>query len=176
MSTELADEPPVDVDRSPARLSSSLATVAAGVAVTTSAPLSAFGLPLGVGGFAVFVVALFVNGSRALLWLGTVGIFAGALVTGATAAAPSGLLLTSVAAMVVAWDVGQNAIGVGEQLGRNAPTWRVELVHAAASTAVAALVAGVAYAVFLAGTGGQPVLALLLLLGAGLLLTWALRS
>lgn len=176
MSVELAEEQSIDVDTGPARLSSAVATLAAGVAVLTSAPLSVFALPLGLGGFAVFFAALFGSGSRSLLWVGTVGIFAGAVVAGAMAAAPPALLLTSVAAMVLAWDIGQNAISVGEQLGRGAATWRIEVVHAAASTVAAVLMVVATYAVFWIGTGGQPITALLLLLAAGLLLTWALQS
>lgn len=176
MSADLVDEPPVEVDRSPARLSSALAAAAAAIAVATLAPLATLALLLGSGGFVVFVIGLFASGSRGVLWLGTAGIVAGALTAGAVAGVPPALLLTSVVAAVLAWDIGQNAISVGRQLGRDAPTWRAELVHAAASTVVAVLLAGTAYAVFRAGTGGQPVLALLLLLAAGVLLTWALRS
>jgi hypothetical protein len=176
MSADLVDDPPVEVDRGPARLSSALATAAALLAVLTTAPLSTLALPLAVAGFATFLLALFATGSRGLLWLGSVGIFGGALVAGGIAGAPPVLVLASVAAMVLAWDLGQNAIGMGEQLGRHAVTWRAELFHAAASSVVAAVVGGVAYVVYRLGTGGQPVLALVLLLAAGVLLTWALRS
>jgi uncharacterized membrane protein YbaN (DUF454 family) len=176
MSAELGDQVPVEVDRGPARLSSALATIAALLAVLTSAPLSVLAVLLGGVGFVVLAVALFARGSRRLLWLGTVSIFGGALDAGARAAAPPALVLTSVAAVLLAWDVGQNAISVGEQLGRGAETWRAELVHAAVSTVVAVLVAVAAYAVFGLGVGSPPVLAVLLFVGASLLLTWALDS
>jgi hypothetical protein len=155
MSVELAEEGAVEVDTSPARLSSAVATVAAALAVLISAPLSVFALPLGVGGFVVFLVALFGAGSRSLLWFGCVALFVSVVVAGTLGSGPPALLLTSVAATLLAWDIGQNAISVGEQLGNGATTWRSEVVHGAAD---------------------QPVTALLLLLAAGLLLTWALRS
>jgi hypothetical protein len=56
------------------------------------------------------------------------------------------------------------------QLGREADTRRVEVVHLVGSAAVAAAAATVGYGVYLTAGGGQPVAALLLLLLAGVIL------
>jgi len=74
------------------------------------------------------------------------------------------------------WDFGEQAINVGEQLGREADTERLELTHAAASTIIAVAAGGVGYGIYLAGAGNQPMTALVFLLVAAVALTSALRS
>lgn len=73
------------------------------------------------------------------------GLLAGAV---ATAAHPPLVVALVVGALVV-WDVGEFAVRVGEEVGRDADTTRVEAIHAAGSVGVglvAALVAGGAWA------------------------------
>lgn len=158
------------MDDSPARLSAAIAVGAALVAAAASA-FSVAALGVGTLGAAVVGVALFV-GSRRVLGLGVFGVLGGVGVAGLTGAPPEPLLVASAAA-AVAWGVGENAIGMGEQLGRGADTTRAELVHAGGTIAVtglAAVVATVAYRL----SGPRPSLALVTLLLGAVLLVLAL--
>jgi hypothetical protein len=53
--------------------------------------------------------------------------------------APPAFVFGTVAAGMVAWDVGEYGVGLVDELGRGAPTARVELVHVAASVGVGLL-------------------------------------
>lgn len=93
-----------------------------------------------------------------------------ALLLGGVLGTPTELLVIATGATILAWDVGDHALVVGEQLGRNARTERLVLVHAATSLAVAVVGSAVAYTVFRLVGGGRPLLAaVLLLLGATIL-------
>lgn len=159
-------------DRTPSRAGRALATVAG---VLAAVPL------LGGPGFLVAVAGLvalalgLLWGSRALLKVGATGLFGGVLLAGLTGTPPAALLLATGAA-VVAWDVAENAVGLGEQLGRVAPTARAELVHAAGSAVVAAAGAALAYLAFRAVGGPNPVAALVVLLFAGVALATGLEE
>lgn len=158
------------VSRAPARLSSGVAIGAALVA-TLAAALGA-SVAAGAGALGVLLAALaLVRGSRRVLGAGVAALLLGILLSGVAGGSTESLLVAMVAT-VAAWDVGENAINVGEQLGREANTRRLELTHVASGTAFGAGVAGVGYAIYEAATGGQPASAVaLLLLGAVLLLS-----
>lgn len=83
-------------------------------------------------------------------------------------------LLASLAAAVVAWDAGEQAINLGEQLGRNARTWSVEVSHTAGTTAFGGLAIGAAMTIHRADVTGLPIESLLLLLAAAVVLMVAL--
>jgi hypothetical protein len=83
-------------------------------------------------------------------------------------------LLVSLAAAIVAWDAGEQAINVGEQLGRTARTWPSEVVHSLGSTVYGALSVGTAVVLFQADVTGLPLESLLLLLAAAVVLMVAL--
>ena len=85
-------------------------------------------------------------------------------------------MLVGLVMAVVAWDVGQHAVGLGEQVGRAGPTVRAELVHAGTSLGIAGGTAGIAYLLFVAGAGNQPTTALVALLLAAVLIVLALRN
>lgn len=168
----MADAPGEGLDRRPSRLGRSIAILAGVLAVV---PLFVVGGALVAGALGVAVLAVgLVRGSRLAVSAGAVGLLVGVLLAGVLGAAPEPLVF-STAATVVAWDVAENAVGLGEQLGRGADTRRAELVHAAGSAALAAGTAGLGYAAFRAVAGPQPVAALVLLLFAGVVLTAALR-
>lgn len=162
------------IDRSPARVSQLLSIIAASVAVGASALFGGVGALGGILGL-LFVAVGVVRGSRRLVTVGSfvllLGILAGSLV-----AAPPELLIPGAIATVLAWDFGEQAINVGEQLGREADTQTLEVMHAASSTVIGITAGGVGYGMYLAGSGGQPVTALVLLLIAALALTSALRA
>jgi hypothetical protein len=138
-----------------------------------SGPFDTIALGLcGVG--TALVLASFVRGSRAGLTAGCAGLLFGALGAGVQDA-PTVVVLFSVTTSVLAWDVGQTAIDIGEQLGRESETRRLELLHLTGSTAVGTATGVVGYLSLQLGTGGQPVSVLLGLLVAALLLLAGLR-
>lgn len=79
------------------------------------------------------------RGSRLLVKVGTGGLFLCVVFAGLFREAELSLLLLAGAGTVLAWDGGDYAIGVGEQLGRQARTWRLETAHLLASALVSAI-------------------------------------
>ncbi|WP_439025781.1 DUF7519 family protein [Haloarchaeobius sp. DT45] len=168
---------PAEIDRRPVRLSAVVA-LGAGAFAALAAVLTA---SAGVIGGAIGMLALapgVVLGYRRLVHLGAVGLLGGLVFAGATGSGPSAelLMLVGTTATVLAWDVGQNAIGLGEQLGRETETTRAELAHIGGSVTVGVLTAGTAFGVYQVATEGQPLVALALLLVAVVILTTALRQ
>ncbi|WP_238392128.1 DUF7519 family protein [Halorussus amylolyticus] len=163
-----------EIDRSPALLSAALSVSVAAISAGTTAFTSSVGLAVGGAGF-VLVAAAVVRGSRRAVTLGATALLVGALAGGLTTALAH-LLLPGVIAAVLAWDFGEQAINVGEQLGREADTAQLEATHAAASTVVGVGGGGLGYAIYLGSSGGQPVTALVFLLVAVVVLTSALRN
>lgn len=160
------------IDRSPARLGRWASIVAALVALASSGLYSWVALAVGVLGLGLLVVGLG-RGIDGPVTGGAFCLFVGAIVAGAQGA-PVGPVLIGATAAVLAWDFGGSAIGVGAQLGRDADTARLETVHIAASALVGVVVAGVGFGLYRAGTGGKPVVALVLLVIAAVLLVEAL--
>lgn len=120
---------------------------------------------LGGGYVAVLGVPLALVGvrrtSRLALAAGVLVLFAGVSLAGFSEADP-GVVLLAMAGTVLCWDVGENAISLAEQL-RVSAGGRVEIVHAAASTLIVGGVTVGGYIVFLLASGGQPGVALSLL-------------
>lgn len=155
------------VERMPARPSAWFALTGAVVAVGATAP-SIVGVVPALGGVVGLFVALRRGSHRALVW-GVSGLFGGVLLAGVVGV-PSIVLVIAAIGTVVAWDSGEHALGLGDQLGDAGPTTRSQLVHGA-STAAVATVAGIgSYALYLVGTGGRPTVALVLLLAGALAL------
>jgi len=162
----------VRLDPRPSRTGTALAGLVGLVAVV---PQAVGGPAVAVGGPGLIaLVAGLRRGVDRLVSLGVLGLLLGVLIAGAVGV-PAELLLVSVAASAVAWDVAAQAVSLGEQVGRGADTARAELVHAAGSAIVATVAVAAAYLVFQAVTGG-PVLALALLLLGGILLASVLRG
>jgi hypothetical protein len=163
-----------EIQRSPPPLGSSVALVSATVGLLATALAS-----VGAAGPSALGVLLVVLGlsraSRRLVTLGGVALFVGVLVAGVRGGGPE-LLLVAALGTVLAWDVGEHAIGIGEQLGRDADSSRAVLVHAATTLLVGAFGAAVCYAAFLVVGGGQPVSALVFLLLGAVALVAALRG
>lgn len=164
-------EEPVTIEHAPTKISSAIALIA-GVTVVLA-------LGGGIGSAAAIVGVLFIglgflNNSRRPVSVGAFFLLAGVLVAGISGQGPGGLLLGMIAT-VLAWDVGEHAITVGEQLGRNAPTARVELTHAIGTAVAGILTAGVGITIFRFATGGQPIAALVFLLAAALAFILAIQ-
>lgn len=159
------------VGRRPAGLGRALVVLAATLAGLVAAVYS---LPAGlVGALGVVGVTAGVTvGTRRVVTLGGLALLCGVLWAGLDGA-PAVALLVGVGATVFAWDVGGFAVDLAAQLGREAPTVRVEALHAAGTGAVVAGTAGLGYGVYRTAAG-YPVAALLLLLVAGIALLAAL--
>jgi len=162
-----------EIDRRPAPLSAVLAIAASAIAAIAASTGSPAGGALAGIGVAVVAPGVVV-GSRRLVHADALALVTG-IVLGGTGDAPELWTLTATVAAVVAWDAGQNAISLGEQLGREADTARAEVAHATGTVAVGSLTAGVAYALYLGAGGNQPLSAVVLLLVAVVVLVGALR-
>lgn len=160
------------IDRAPSRLSSVLALVAAVVTTAASAYSPwAFGPSL-LGGL-VLAVGL-AAGDRTAVTAGSGVLVAGVLV-GGVVGAPVAPTLVGVTGALLAFDFGRTALAVGEQLGREAPTARLELVHATGSLLVGlGLVTG-GMLVHGAAAGTQPTTAVFGLVVAAVVLLVALQ-
>ena len=104
---------------------------------------------------------------RRLVTTGAAVVFVNVLTSGVVHGAPATALLAAAVATVLAWDFGEQAVNLTEQVGRDAETWTAELAHGAGSLAVG--VAGVGLAVgfqTLAVTGLSLAVLALLLAGA----------
>lgn len=157
----------------------SLSAVGVGVALTPSTRVTErvelVGL-LGIPLIALGVVPLSRRFARRLVSAGTAFLVVGTVASGLLRG--TGLdpvpLLASLAAAVVAWDAGEQAIGLGEQLGRRARTWPVEAAHTAGTACVGGLGVGAAMLVQGVNVTDLPIEALLLLLAAAVALLVAL--
>lgn len=164
------------VDHTPARLSSLVAVFAALVAAL-SITLASIPLGLVFGGMGVVFVALGVyTGYRAAVTAGAALAFIGVLLVGLIVGASVEVLLAGTVAIIVAWDVGENAIGIGEQVSGDARTGHAEAVHVAATLVVGVVSSGLVYGVSSAASGGKPVTSLFLLLGGTMLVGWLVRE
>lgn len=163
-----------DRTRRPTIVASATALVAALVAVSLLAASSSNGLVLGVAGLACVVVGL-QRGSHAAHDVGCLVVFFGVVAAGVGADVVETTLVAAVAT-VVAWDTGGSAIDLGEQLGREAKTRRLEIVHAASTVLVGLSTVTIGYALYVSTAGGQPIAALFLLLLAATLVTVGLGT
>jgi len=173
---DVGREAPVEINDDPAVVSGAISVFAALLAVLVVTPFFGFAVPLGLLGLLFLGVGVFGEGSRRWVSLGVTSVFIALVLVGALGAATPLTLVVGSVALFVAWDVGQHAVTVGEQFGRGVPTRRGEVVHAAATSLVGVLGAGIAYGIFQFGTGGQPALAVILMLLGVVGLVWALRD
>jgi hypothetical protein len=161
------------VTRGPSALSGSVALLAGAVSLLGSTLGATDALPVALLGVTVLGVGVY-RSSRRGVTVGAGALLAAAVVSGVRGAGPEPLLV-GVLGSLVAWDVAEHGIGVGEQLGRETDTRRVELVHAASSLLVGSAGGAVGYLVFSLSAGGQPVSALVFLLVGVVALVAALR-
>ncbi|GAB3674463.1 DUF7519 family protein [Halopiger thermotolerans] len=172
--TEDADSASVDVTRKPTRVAGIAAGLAALVAAFAGGVGATAGLAFGVLGAGVLGAALVV-GHRTAADVGGAALFFG-VVAGGLEGAPVAATVAGTIATVLAWDFAHTAIDVGEQLGREARTIRLEAVAIGSSLLVGLVTGTIGYAVYVAGAGGQPVAAVVLSLVAALLVTVGLGT
>lgn len=153
---------------------SSVAAVAAGViGLLLSGLYSSLALFAATGGV-IFLGLAAVTGVRPLVTVGGLGIFAAAVAAGVRGAPPL-ILLGSVLVAILAYDFGGTAVDLGEELGREADTQRLEILRVATSSLAGFAAATASYLVYLVGASGQPLSAVVLLLIAVFVLFIALR-
>ncbi|EMA41731.1 DUF7519 family protein [Halobiforma nitratireducens] len=169
--TDLEAGAGVELTRKPAIASSLVAVAAAVVAVVLSGLFTATAVTVGAAGVVLLSVALAV-GHRSAADAGAVLVFGGVLLAGFEGgiAAVEPTLIATVTT-VLAWDRAHAAIDIGEQLGRESETLRLEAVGLASSLVVGLIAATVGYTIYVVAGGGQPVSALVLLLLAAFLIT-----
>ncbi|MFC7136206.1 DUF7519 family protein [Halobaculum litoreum] len=161
------------VTRAPPRLGAALASLAAAVAAAAVGVVSPRAGVAAVGLLLVAVGTLV--GSRRALGAGSVALVGALLLAGGVDGAGPGPLLLCGLGAVLSWDLGEHAIGLGEQLGRETDVRRNLATHTAASGAVGAVGAAVAFGVYTSAAGGQPVVALVFLLIGATALVSAVR-
>lgn len=161
------------ITRKPSRFGTMLALVFALVSVFATALASTLGAGTGVAGLVALAAGL-ATGSRRSVGIGGTLLLGAVLVAGYTGGGPEPLLVGALTG-VLAFDAAGNALTMGEQLGRESSTARAELVHSAASLGFGATATVVGYGVFAAAGGGQPLTALLLLVGGAVALVSGLR-
>lgn len=170
------DNGPVVIDHAPPRLSQIVASGAGLVGAGLTAPFALLALPFGLAGVVMVATSLFVAESRRWLSVGVALIFAGTLISGAFGAVQPELMLLSVTSTILAWDIGHQAFSLGDQLGRNTPTRRLEITHMATSAVALGVVSFVAYFVFLFSGDGRPAPAVALLVLGIVVMGWMFRS
>ncbi|MXV62768.1 hypothetical protein GS429_11960 [Natronorubrum sp. JWXQ-INN-674] len=124
---------------------------------------------------AVCLAAGVVRGLPTALDVGAVVLFIGVVVGGLEQTAVEPTVIGTIAT-VIAWDLGHSAVDLGEQLGRESRTARLEAVQIVSSLLVGLLSGTVGYAVYVVAGGGQPVAAAVLLLLAAVLITIGLGT
>lgn len=166
----MSDADPVRVERAPTQLSGRLAVVGAVLAAVAAASLTAAGGLLALAG-TLLVVGGLGRCSRLLLMGGCAMLVGGAVLGGGSsgAALPA---LVGVGAGAYAWLVGEQAMNLGEQVGRRAPTRRVEAVHALSMGALVVVTGAVGYVAYLASAPTHPQFLVLLLLLSIVLMTY----
>lgn len=113
---------------------------------------------------------------RLLVSAGTALVLGTVLVSGAIRGASTLALLAAGATTVLAWDLAEQAINLGEQVGESAGTYRGELVHGTATAGVAGAAVGATWVVRGLDVTGLPLSVVLLLLGAAVALTLVLYN
>lgn len=165
-----ADRPSrlVGAPRFSAGVAVAAAVVVAALVAESTAALSFAAL----GG--LLLVAGLVRLSASAVAVGAIGLFGAVLLTGAGGKPPEWYLGATVPAML-AWTVASYALRLGRQVGREAPTLRVELVNLVSTLVVLVVGSGVGYLAYRSVVGGRTPLALALLVLAVVAFTVTLR-
>jgi len=159
----------------PTRTSALLAVLAGvGSVVVGTSPIGTSAVaPLAAGVVGVLLLTQgLLQAARSWLAAGTLALV-GATTMVAFAASDPLPSLGGAALAFVAWDCGEYAVGLGEQVGRRGATARQELRNAGTSVAVAAVAVGAGWATLAVAPGGVPVVALAVL-AAGLVVLFVL--
>lgn len=140
------------------------------VVVTYPVPIAGLVATIGVGA----VIIGLTRGSRGVVLVG-VTIQFGSVLVAALGALRFELVLVASLAVLFAWDFGEQAISIVEQLGVAGGGTRPLVVHAAGASLVGTLLFVGVYGLYRLAGNGQPVSALALLLGGGVLVVAGMR-
>lgn len=144
-----------------------LVAVVAAIASVSSAGIALIG---------VVLVALFAHrGSTAALDIGALALFV-ASVHLAIQSSSIGLALVGALGAVLAWDFGHTSRDIGRQLGREAPTRRLEVVRVLSSLSVGLVSVALGALVYVAARGVDSNAALVALILTVLFVTVALGT
>lgn len=162
-----------EIDHAPARITSGVALVAA-VATIALTGLYSWGT-LVLGGLGLVTLGLGVFTSRqAAVSLGAALVFLGVVFAGIDGA-PALVLLLGAVGTILAWDSASTALSLGTQLGRNAPTARLEVVRVTTTGLVGIGAVGGAYGLYTFAAGEGSLTAILFSLLGIVMLAFALR-
>lgn len=167
---------PVDLDLRPARIGQGITIGAALIGVVLSAPFTILALPFGIAGLAIAAISMTYNPSKGWLSIGTALMFSGVLISGAFGVLPAEIILLSVASIIVAWDAGQHAISLGNQIGRSSQSHRNQLVHTAATVLGITIASGALFTVYVIGGDGYPAPAVGVIIVGIVVAAWVLRK
>ncbi|MFC4438358.1 MULTISPECIES: DUF7519 family protein [Natrialbaceae] len=157
-----------EITRRPAVRSSVVAGLAGLVTVFAAGIGTPGGLAFAAFGFVILAAGLG-RGHRRAVDAGGIVLFFGVVAGGIETLAVEPTVVGTVAT-VVAWDVGHGAVDLGDQLGREAETSRLEAVQIVSSLLVGLLSGTAGYAVYVVGGEGQPIAAVVLLVVAAVLI------
>lgn len=166
----------VEIVHAPPRLAQVISIVAALIGVALTIPFTILAIPFGVAGFILVAASVFSLYSRRWLTAGIGMILFGALITGSYGSLPAELLLVGVGATLIAWDAGQHGVLLGNQLGRQAPSQRNQIVHVTSSALMIGIVSMFTYGIFLVGAAGRPEPAVALAVIGLVVLIWTQRT
>lgn len=131
---------------------------------------------LGLGVLVLGLAPLRHGRERLLLAAGTGLVLGSVLTSGVVYETDTGTLLTAGVLTVLSWDLAEQAVNLGEQLGREARTYPVELVHGGATLAVGGIAVFLTQAIAGANVTGLSLLVLGGLLAAAFTLVAALYN
>jgi len=172
--TSTEESETVEIDHSPPRLSSGITVGAVVVGLGLFAPFNLIAALFSLGSGTLVATSLFVRESRGALSAGVaLGLF-GALVAGAYGSVPPVFLSTGVSALFLGWAVGQNAISIGDQLGKNTKTRRLELVYLGTTALAIAIINIIVLIIFGLVGSGRPEPAVAIIVVGSIILLWAL--
>lgn len=156
-------------DRRPPSLSLAVSLVWLSLSVVITSLFSFESVPLGLVGILIIIGAFF-RQSRQLLSIGVALVVVGVIVAGVVSMPIAWTLLAGTVA-ILGWDAGSTTLSLGEQLGRQAQTHRIEAMHIGSSAAVGFGTVAIAYTVIYTAGGARTVSAILLLVVAVAILT-----
>ncbi|EJN57239.1 DUF7519 family protein [Halogranum rubrum] len=116
------------------------------------------------------VVPVWKRFSRTFVSLGAAFVVLTVCLSGLVRGAEMLPLLGAFAATVVAWDAGEQAINLGDQLGNEARTWPVEVGHSGATAVYGCVAVAAAVGFHDLDVTGVPLVGLFALFGAAVLL------
>lgn len=163
-------------DDRPARLSAALAVTVAALALPALAVVATSPAAVALAGITLLALGVF----RGHLTAVTIGAAVSLLAVLAAAAltGPTGPILPVVlaaTATIAAWDLGEYAVVLGRQVGRDARTRNAELTHAMLSILTFTAGTTAVLVVYRLAADGRPVTALVALLVGVLILVRAFR-